>query len=75
MSEIFNGYPPYYNIPHDISLKLKILEGQKPKIKCEVPQLLLDLMNKCFDDEPKNRPCAKELLISSSNIELIFYTM
>ncbi|RIB14657.1 kinase-like domain-containing protein, partial [Gigaspora rosea] len=61
MSEIFNGYPPYYNIPHDISLKLKILEDQKPKIECEVPQLLLDLMYKCLDDEPKNRPCAKKL--------------
>ncbi|RIB15743.1 kinase-like domain-containing protein [Gigaspora rosea] len=48
ISEIFNGYPPYYNIPHDLG-------GQRPKIKCEVPQLLLDLMNRCLDDKPKNR--------------------
>ncbi|CAG8767630.1 19644_t:CDS:2, partial [Cetraspora pellucida] len=33
----------------------------RPKIRCEVPQLLLDLMNKCIDAEPQNRPTAKEL--------------
>ncbi|RIB16289.1 kinase-like domain-containing protein [Gigaspora rosea] len=62
MSEIINGYPPYYDFPHNTDLALKILEGQRPEIKCEVPQLLLDLMNRCLDDKPKNRPYAKELV-------------
>lgn len=52
----------YHDIPHDTNLALEILRGQRPEIKCEVPQLLLDLMNRCLDDEPKNRPRAKELL-------------
>ncbi|RIB10127.1 kinase-like domain-containing protein, partial [Gigaspora rosea] len=61
MFEIFNGYPPYYNIPHDLGLALEICNGKRPKIKYKVPQLLFDLMNRCLDDEPNNRPSAKEL--------------
>ncbi|CAG8761043.1 17982_t:CDS:2, partial [Cetraspora pellucida] len=62
MSEIFNGYPPYYNIPYESDLKIRIIEGYRPEIKCKVPQLLLDLMNRCLDDEPQYRPTAKELV-------------
>ncbi|RIB30771.1 kinase-like domain-containing protein [Gigaspora rosea] len=62
ITEIFNGYPPYYDIPHDTDLALKICMGQRPEIKHEVPQLLLDLMNNCLDDRPENRPSAKELV-------------
>ncbi|CAG8734089.1 20871_t:CDS:2, partial [Cetraspora pellucida] len=40
---------------------MRICLGYRPKIRCEVPQLLLDLMNKCIDAEPQNRPTAKEL--------------
>ncbi|RIB14065.1 kinase-like domain-containing protein [Gigaspora rosea] len=61
MSEIFTGYPPYYDIPHDHQLVLSICQGYRPKIECEVPQLLLDLMNKCLDAEPHNRPTAANL--------------
>ncbi|RIB21099.1 kinase-like domain-containing protein [Gigaspora rosea] len=32
-----------------------------PEIKCEVLQLLSDLMNKCLDAKPQNRPTANEL--------------
>ncbi|RIB04422.1 kinase-like domain-containing protein [Gigaspora rosea] len=62
MTEIFNGYPPYYDIPHDNDLALKICMGQRPETKHEIPQLLLDLMNNCLDDRPENRPSAKELV-------------
>ncbi|RIB17578.1 kinase-like domain-containing protein, partial [Gigaspora rosea] len=61
ISEVFTGYPPYYNIPHDNVLAIKICYSLRPKIRCKVPQLLLDLMNKCLDTEPQNRPTAKEL--------------
>ncbi|RIB16683.1 kinase-like domain-containing protein, partial [Gigaspora rosea] len=61
MSEVFTGYPPYYDIPHDEDLVIKICSGHRPKIKCEIPQLLLDLMNKCLDAEPQSRPTATEL--------------
>ncbi|RIB27520.1 kinase-like domain-containing protein [Gigaspora rosea] len=62
MSEVCTGYPPYYDISHDEDLASKICLGYRPEIKCEVPRLLLDLMNKCLDAEPQNRPAAKELV-------------
>ncbi|RIB15245.1 kinase-like domain-containing protein [Gigaspora rosea] len=62
MSEVFTGYPPYHNISHDEDLAIKICLGYRPEIKCEVPKLLLDLMNKCLDAEPQNRPTAEELV-------------
>ncbi|RIB06602.1 kinase-like domain-containing protein [Gigaspora rosea] len=61
MSEVFTGYSPHHDIPHDKDLATCICLGYRPKIRCEVPQLLLDLMNKCLDAEPKNRPTAGEL--------------
>ncbi|RHZ49357.1 hypothetical protein Glove_522g38 [Diversispora epigaea] len=59
--EVFTSYPPYYNTPHDINLIMSICNGQKPEIKFEIPQLLRDLMERCWDSEPHNRPTAKEL--------------
>ncbi|RIB04949.1 hypothetical protein C2G38_2023846 [Gigaspora rosea] len=61
MTEVFTGYPPYYDIPHDFSLATQICLGCRPKIRCKVPQLLLDLMNECLDAEPQSRPTAKVL--------------
>ncbi|RHZ82042.1 hypothetical protein Glove_114g10 [Diversispora epigaea] len=61
MLEVFTSYPPFYNIPHDISLFTSICNGLKPEIKCEVPQLLKDLMEKCWNVEPRVRPTAEEL--------------
>ncbi|RIB02148.1 kinase-like domain-containing protein, partial [Gigaspora rosea] len=61
MSEVFTGYPPYHDIPHDFSLATQICLGHRPEIRCEVPQTLLDLMNKCLDAELQNRPTAEAL--------------
>ncbi|RIB11147.1 kinase-like domain-containing protein, partial [Gigaspora rosea] len=62
MSEVFTGYPPYHNIPHDENLAIKICLGYRPEIESEIPRILLDLMNKCLDSEPQNRPAAEELV-------------
>ncbi|RIB12834.1 kinase-like domain-containing protein [Gigaspora rosea] len=62
MSEVFTGYPPYHDIPHDFSLATQICLGRRPEIRCKVPQSLLNLMNKCLDAEPQNRPTAKALV-------------
>ncbi|RIB25602.1 kinase-like domain-containing protein [Gigaspora rosea] len=72
MSEVFTGYPPYNDIPHDNELAINICKGLRPEIKCKVPQLLLDLMNKCLDAEPHNRPTAKEL---ANKLEQFFYDL
>ena len=62
MLEVLTSYPPYYNISHDENLVMKICEGYKPEIKCEIPQFLKEIMEKCWNFEPLNRPTAKELL-------------
>ncbi|RHZ73058.1 hypothetical protein Glove_233g47 [Diversispora epigaea] len=59
--EVLTSYPPYYNIPHDVNLVIKIRKGLKPEIKCEIPQFLKEIMEKCWNFEPLNRPTAKEL--------------
>ncbi|RHZ82103.1 hypothetical protein Glove_114g191 [Diversispora epigaea] len=61
MLEVLTSYPPYYNIPHDVNLVIKIREGLRPEIKCEIPQFLKEIMEKCWNSEPLNRPTAKEL--------------
>ncbi|RHZ81794.1 hypothetical protein Glove_117g170 [Diversispora epigaea] len=61
MLEVLTSYPPYYNIPHNENLAMGICEKFKPEIKCEIPQFLKEIMEKCWNFEPLNRPTAKEL--------------
>ncbi|RHZ71586.1 hypothetical protein Glove_256g199 [Diversispora epigaea] len=61
MLEILTSYPPYYNVPHNASLVMEIYKGLKPEIKCEIPQFFKEIMEKCWNFEPLNRPTAKEL--------------
>ncbi|RIB28129.1 kinase-like domain-containing protein, partial [Gigaspora rosea] len=62
MTEIFNGYPPYHNLPHCTDLAIKICYGLRPEIKRKIPSLLMVLMNNCLDADPQVRPNAKELV-------------
>ncbi|RHZ53510.1 hypothetical protein Glove_441g124 [Diversispora epigaea] len=61
MLEVLTSYQPYYNIPHDATLAKDICEGLKPEIKCEIPKFLKEIMEKCWNFEPLNRPTAEEL--------------
>ncbi|RHZ78541.1 hypothetical protein Glove_162g60 [Diversispora epigaea] len=61
MLEVLTSYPPYYNVSHDADLVMKIFEGHKPEIKCEIPQTLKEIMEKCWNFEPLNRPTSEEL--------------
>ncbi|RHZ80901.1 hypothetical protein Glove_130g200 [Diversispora epigaea] len=61
MLEVLTSYPPYYNISHNENFAMDICEGLKPEIKCEIPQFLKEIMEKCWNFEPLNRPTAKEL--------------
>ncbi|RHZ79940.1 hypothetical protein Glove_140g31 [Diversispora epigaea] len=61
MLEVLTSYPPYYNIPHDANLVMKICKGHKPEIKCEIPQFLKKIMEKCWNFEQNNRSTAEEL--------------
>ena len=60
--EILSGLPPYHNLPHDEFLVLKICQGLRPKLNnIKVPLLLENLIDKCLDADPLNRPTADKL--------------
>ncbi|RHZ86291.1 hypothetical protein Glove_52g96 [Diversispora epigaea] len=61
MLEVLTSYPPYYNVPHDTNLVMNICKGRKPEIKYEIPRFFKEIMEKCWNFEPHNRPTAKEL--------------
>ncbi|RGB26940.1 kinase-like domain-containing protein [Rhizophagus diaphanus] len=60
--EICTGFPPYHDIAHDEFLAMKICQGLRPKSSnYKVPQLILDIINQCWDADPLKRPNADEL--------------
>ena len=53
---------PFANHAHDESLALKICKGTRPEInEPEAPKCYIDLMKKCLDLNPDNRPTAIEV--------------
>ncbi|RGB39595.1 kinase-like domain-containing protein [Rhizophagus diaphanus] len=53
--EICTGLPPYYNIAHDEYLAMKICQGLRPKSNYNIPQLIFDVINQCWDADPSKR--------------------
>src|SRR5271170_4146216 len=56
MNEFISEEIPYNDIPHDHVLAIKICKGLRPKISKDSPKLLADLIMKCLDAKPENRP-------------------
>ncbi len=59
--EICTGFPPFYEIAHDEFLAMKICQGLRPKVDYEIPQLIFDIIKRCWDVDPSKRPKAEEL--------------
>ncbi|CAB4420322.1 unnamed protein product [Rhizophagus irregularis] len=59
--EICTGFPPYHDIAHDEFLAMKICQGLRPKSNYKIPQLIVDIINQCWDADPLKRPDANEL--------------
>ncbi|GBC06337.1 hypothetical protein RclHR1_06780001 [Rhizophagus clarus] len=62
MWEFTSGIPPFNNRSHDFQLALSICKGERPEIIEEIPQYYIDLMKKCWDDNPLKRPTSSEIL-------------
>ncbi|GET51595.1 kinase-like domain-containing protein [Rhizophagus irregularis DAOM 181602=DAOM 197198] len=60
MWEFTSGIPPFDNIAHNIQLSLSICKGECPEIIEYTPQCYVDLMKKCWDENPLKRPSSKE---------------
>jgi len=72
--EAVSGLSPYHDMSHDEFLAVKICQGLRPKFptQIKIPQLLLDLISKCWDEDPKKRPTTEELynILSAWNEEV-----
>jgi serine/threonine protein kinase len=62
MWEFTSGIPPFNDRAHDIQLALSICKGERPGIVENTPQCYVDLMKKCWDEDPLKRPSASEIL-------------
>src|SRR5438046_1659320 len=61
MWEMTSGIPAFHNIPHDLNLSLNICKGIRPEIiEGTIPEYV-DLIKRCWDNDPGKRPSASEL--------------
>jgi serine/threonine protein kinase len=61
MNEFMSEEIPYNDIPHDHILTIRICNGLRPKISEDTPKLFAELIMKCWDANPENRPTTKKL--------------
>ncbi|RGB29989.1 kinase-like domain-containing protein, partial [Rhizophagus diaphanus] len=62
MWEFTSGVPPFNNRAHDLQLSLSICKGERPEIIENTPQCYVDLMKKCWNEDPLKRPSTEEVL-------------
>ncbi|CAG8607829.1 35806_t:CDS:1, partial [Racocetra persica] len=61
MNELLSEISPFYNISYDEHLLVFDCNNKRPTIKPEVPDLFKQLIMRCWDSNPANRPDANEL--------------
>ena len=61
MWEHTTGKKPFYDRPHDHYLMIDILNGERPQITDDTPKFCADLMKRCWDRNPENRPTVQEI--------------
>ncbi|PKC61836.1 kinase-like protein [Rhizophagus irregularis] len=66
---IYSFEEPFNNRNHDATLILDIIRGLRPEIspKMGIPKYIMDLMEKCWDSDPKNRPTAQQIITTLEN--------
>ena len=67
MYEVISGLPPYHDVSHDNYLAIKICQGLRPTFNIKIPQLIVDLIKKCLDANPLNRPTVNEIKVILHN--------
>ena len=63
MWEHTSGKKPFHDRPHDHYLMLDILKGERPQITDDTPEPYAELMKRCWDQNPENRPTAREIFL------------
>jgi serine/threonine protein kinase len=62
MWEFTSGIPPFNDKAHDLQLSLSICKGKRPEIIDNTPQCYINLMKKCWNEDPVERPSSMEVL-------------
>ncbi|KAG9298478.1 hypothetical protein G9A89_003946 [Geosiphon pyriformis] len=61
--ELATGKPPFHDFCHNAVLIIAILNGKRPEITSPlIPPCYAKIIEKCWDDDPKNRPTAEEVV-------------
>ncbi|GBB94476.1 hypothetical protein RclHR1_23600003 [Rhizophagus clarus] len=66
MWELTSGIPAFHNISHDFQLSLDICKGTRPEIIEGTMPEYVELMKRCWDNDPEKRPTAEELKNNSN---------
>ncbi|RIA94084.1 kinase-like domain-containing protein [Glomus cerebriforme] len=61
MWEMTSGIPAFHNISHDFQLSLDICKGIRPEIIEGTMPEYVELMKRCWDNDPEKRPRVYEL--------------
>ena len=61
MWEHTTGKKPFHDREHNHLLISDILNGIRPQVTDDTPEFYAELMKKCWDHNPENRPTAKEI--------------
>jgi serine/threonine protein kinase len=61
MWEFTSGVPPFNDRIHDLQLSLSICKGERPKIIENTPKCYMELMKKCWNEDPLKRPSVSEV--------------
>ena len=61
MWEFTTGKKPFHDRPHNHCLIMDILKGERPQITDDTPEFYAELMKRCWDHNPENRPTAWEI--------------
>ena len=61
MWEFTTGKKPFHDRSHNHFLITDILKGERPQITDDTPEFYAELMKRCWDHNPENRPTAREI--------------
>ena len=61
MWEFTTGKKPFHDRSHNHCLISDILKGERPQITDDTPEFYAELIKRCWDYNPENRPTAEEI--------------
>ncbi|PKY53469.1 kinase-like protein [Rhizophagus irregularis] len=61
MWKFTSGVPPFNDKDHNLQLSLDICRGERPEIPKGIPQCYTNLMKRCWDEDPNERPSTSEV--------------